>query len=108
MFFSGYFFYKLRILKGTVAVYNKNSARQQPKTFDQHTVCFAKGCAAVSTQSCHIFNTFRTTPAFLSERQVHADDKYVHAVQRTGLLPHIEVYRTKVPLYPGADFGFFA
>jgi spermidine synthase len=29
-------------------------------------------------------------------------------VQRTGLLPHIEVYRTKVPLYPGADFGFFA
>ncbi len=28
-------------------------------------------------------------------------------MRRTRLLSHIEVYRTKIPLYPGADFGFF-
>ena len=28
-------------------------------------------------------------------------------MQRSKLLPHIEIYRAKVPLYPGADFGFF-
>jgi spermidine synthase len=28
-------------------------------------------------------------------------------MRRTRLLPHIEAYRTKIPLYPGADFGFF-
>jgi spermidine synthase len=28
-------------------------------------------------------------------------------MRRTGLLPHIEIYRANVPFYPGADFGFF-
>jgi spermidine synthase len=34
-------------------------------------------------------------------------ENLVSVMRRTRLLPHIEVYRTKVPLYPGADFGFF-
>lgn len=34
-------------------------------------------------------------------------ENLVSAMRRTKLLPHMEVYRAKVPLYPGADFGFF-
>lgn len=34
-------------------------------------------------------------------------DNLVTVMQRTKLLPHIEVYHTHIPLYPGADFGFF-
>lgn len=34
-------------------------------------------------------------------------DNLVTVMQRTRLLPHIEVYHTNIPLYPGADFGFF-
>ena len=35
------------------------------------------------------------------------EENLVSAMRRTRLLPHMQVYRTKVPLYPGADFGFF-
>ena len=34
-------------------------------------------------------------------------ENLVSTMLRTRLLPHIEIYRTKIPLYPGADFGFF-
>lgn len=34
-------------------------------------------------------------------------ENLVSVMRRTGMLPHIDVYRTKIPLYPGADFGFF-
>ncbi|MEM7172036.1 MAG: polyamine aminopropyltransferase [Pseudomonadota bacterium] len=34
-------------------------------------------------------------------------ENLVTVMRRTKLLPHMEVYRTKTPLYPGADFGFF-
>ena len=34
-------------------------------------------------------------------------DNLVTVMQRTKILPHIDVYRTHIPLYPGADFGFF-
>jgi len=34
-------------------------------------------------------------------------ENLVSVMQRTGLLPHMEMYRTSVPFYPGADFGFF-
>jgi spermidine synthase len=34
-------------------------------------------------------------------------DNLVTVMQRTKLLPHIDVYHTNIPLYPGADFGFF-
>ena len=34
-------------------------------------------------------------------------ENLVSAMRRTRLLPHLEVYRTKIPLYPGADFCFF-
>ena len=34
-------------------------------------------------------------------------ENLVNVMRRTRMLPHLEVYRTKVPLYPGADFGFF-
>lgn len=34
-------------------------------------------------------------------------ENLVSVMRRTKLLPHLEVYRSKVPLYPGADFGFF-
>ena len=34
-------------------------------------------------------------------------ENLVSVMRRARLLPHIDVYRAKVPLYPGADFGFF-
>ena len=34
-------------------------------------------------------------------------DNLVTVMQRTKILPHIDVYHTNIPLYPGADFGFF-
>ena len=34
-------------------------------------------------------------------------ENLVTVMRRTKWLPHIEVYRTKIPLFPGADFGFF-
>ncbi len=34
-------------------------------------------------------------------------ENLVSAMRRTGLLPHMEMYHTRIPLYPGADFGFF-
>jgi spermidine synthase len=34
-------------------------------------------------------------------------DNLVTVMQRTRLLPHIEVHHTNIPLYPSADFGFF-
>lgn len=34
-------------------------------------------------------------------------ENLVSVMRRTRLLPHIDVYRANVPLYPGADFGFF-
>ena len=41
-------------------------------------------------------------------QEVSGDGENLFSVmRRTQLLPHIEVYRTKIPLYPGADFGFF-
>lgn len=43
---------------------------------------------------------------FLQE-QSGGGENLVNAMRRTRLLPHFEVYRAHVPLYPGADFGFF-
>lgn len=34
-------------------------------------------------------------------------ENLVTVMRRTAWLPHIEVYRTKIPLFPGADFGYF-
>jgi spermidine synthase len=34
-------------------------------------------------------------------------ENLVTAMRRSRLLPHVEAYRAHVPLYPGADFGFF-
>jgi len=34
-------------------------------------------------------------------------ENLVSVMRRTRLLPHIDMYRTKIPLFPGADFGFF-
>ncbi len=34
-------------------------------------------------------------------------ENLVTAMRRHRFLPHMEVYHTKIPLYPGADFGFF-
>lgn len=48
----------------------------------------------------------RTGGDFLQEVSGDGENLFT-VVQRTGLLPHIEVYRARVPLYPGADFGFF-
>ena len=43
---------------------------------------------------------------FLQEQSGDGEN-LVSVMLRTKLLPHIEVYRAKVPLYPGADFGFY-
>ncbi len=42
---------------------------------------------------------------FLQEQS--GGDNLVSVMLKTRLLPHIDIYRTKIPLYPGADFGFF-
>ena len=43
---------------------------------------------------------------FLQEESAGGEN-LVNVMRRTKLLPHIEVYRAKVPFFPGADFGFF-
>jgi spermidine synthase len=43
---------------------------------------------------------------FLQEESAGGEN-LVSVMRRTGLLPHIEIYRTNVPFFPGADFGFF-
>ncbi len=43
---------------------------------------------------------------FLQEESAGGEN-LVSVMRRTGLLPHIEIYRANVPFYPGADFGFF-
>ncbi|MFC3052545.1 spermine/spermidine synthase domain-containing protein [Kordiimonas pumila] len=43
---------------------------------------------------------------FLQEDSDHGEN-LVNVMRRTKMLPHMEVYRGKVPVYPGADFGFY-
>ena len=43
---------------------------------------------------------------FLQEESTGGEN-LISVMRRTGLLPHIEIYRAKVPFFPGADFGFF-
>ena len=43
---------------------------------------------------------------FLQEQSGDGEN-LVSVMLRTKLLPHIQAYRAKVPLYPGADFGFY-
>lgn len=43
---------------------------------------------------------------FLQEESGEGDN-LVSVMKKTKLLPHIEMYHTKIPFYPGADFGFF-
>ena len=41
-------------------------------------------------------------------QEVSADgENLVSVMQNTKMLPHFEMYHTNIPLYPGADFGFF-
>lgn len=44
---------------------------------------------------------------FLQEESGDGEN-LVSIMLRDRLLPHVEMYHTKIPLYPGADFGFFA
>ncbi len=43
---------------------------------------------------------------FLQEDSAGGEN-LVNVMRHKKLLPHMEVYHTKIPLYPGADFGFF-
>ena len=43
---------------------------------------------------------------FLQEESAGGEN-LVNLMLREKLLPHVDMYRTTVPLYPGADFGFF-
>jgi len=43
---------------------------------------------------------------FLQEESGEGDN-LVHIMLKERLLPHVDMYHTKVPLYPGADFGYF-
>ena len=43
---------------------------------------------------------------FLQEESADGEN-LVSLMLREKLLPHMEMYRSSVPLYPGADFGFF-
>lgn len=44
---------------------------------------------------------------FLQEQSGEGDN-LVSLMLRERLLPHVEMYRTNIPFFPGADFGFFA
>ena len=59
----------------------------------------------VVVYSDSIFLT-REGAGFLQEQSGDGEN-LVSVMLRTKLLPHIEAYRANVPLYPGADFGFY-
>ena len=59
----------------------------------------------VVVDSDSIFLT-REGAGFLQEQSGDGEN-LVSVMLRTKLLPHIEAYRANVPLYPGADFGFY-
>lgn len=62
----------------------------------------------VDSDSLYLSRAQDGTPQGSFLQEVSGDgENLVSVMKRTGLLPHIEVYHTKVPLYPGADFGFF-
>ncbi|WP_262693754.1 spermine/spermidine synthase domain-containing protein [Kordiimonas aquimaris] len=62
----------------------------------------------VDSDSLYLSRAPDGTPQGSFLQEVSSDgENLVSVMKRTGLLPHIEVYHTKVPLYPGADFGFF-
>jgi len=44
---------------------------------------------------------------FLQEQSSEGEN-LVNLMLREKLLPHFEMYRTNIPMYPGGDFGFFA
>jgi spermidine synthase len=71
-------------------------------------------CAVLSTIVSDTGLIVDSDSVFLSQQGGHFlqevsndGENLVSTMLRTKLLPHIEVYRTKIPLYPGADFGFF-
>ena len=59
----------------------------------------------VVVDSDSIFLT-REGAGFLQEQSGDGEN-LVSVMLRTKLLPHIEAYRANIPLYPGADFGFY-
>lgn len=62
----------------------------------------------VDSDSLYLSRATDGTPQGSFLQEVSGDgENLVNVMKRTKLLPHIEVYHTKVPLYPGADFGFF-
>lgn len=67
-----------------------------------------KGGVIVDSDSLYLARNEDGTPqgSFLQEVSGEGENLF-NVMRRTKLLPHIEVYRTKIPLYPGADFGFF-
>lgn len=48
----------------------------------------------------------KTGGHFLQEESGEGEN-LISIMLRDRLLPHVEMYRTNIPLYPGADFGFF-
>jgi spermidine synthase len=68
-------------------------------------VCALVSPTGVIVDSDSLYLT-RDGGRFLQEVSGGAEN-LVTAMRRTGLLPHLQVYRAHVPLYPGADFGFF-
>ena len=57
---------------------DKHSAAQaaiQRAAFDQHSIVFAELRAAMSTEGAYFVDALSPAPAFLTEWQIHADDK---------------------------------
>ena len=62
----------------------------------------------VDSDSLYLSRAANGTPQGSFLQEVSGDgENLVSVMKRTKLLPCIEVYHAKVPLYPGADFGFF-
>jgi len=66
--------------------------------------CLADGGVVVDSDSLFLTND---GPRFLQELCNDGAPNLVSLMRERRLLPHLDAYRSVVPVYPGADFGFF-
>lgn len=81
----------------SAGLFTKSFCEQVVQLLPQNGVIIDSDSIFLSTQGGH----------FLQEQSGEGDN-LVSLMLKERLLPHVEMYRTNIPFYPGADFGFFA
>lgn len=81
----------------SAGLFTKSFCEQIVQLLPQDGVIIDSDSVFLSTQGGH----------FLQEQSGEGDN-LVSLMLKERLLPHVEMYRTNIPFYPGADFGFFA